>query len=242
MRIKMLFSLAIFVLSANTLIANPIRSSIAAMEIDFIPKEEQPPIPLPEGLYAIQYIESDGACFINTGRKISKNALDFGFDCIWSSSTTRGTIINCKQKSEYSCLQISFVEGSYKWVNCSWHGGNFTGTVNSYNRPIRVFVSQSGAYDIDNGAKTGQATPQSAFGYASPIVLFATSYTSITPAAAGARIHYFRIWREDDFEMEMYPVRFLNEFDEWEGGMYDMVSGELFLNQGTGSFVIGPDL
>ena len=36
------------------------------------------------------------------------------------------------------------------------------------------------------------------------------------------------------------PVRFTNEFGQTEGAMYDRVSGQLFRNQGTGSFVIGP--
>lgn len=39
----------------------------------------------------------------------------------------------------------------------------------------------------------------------------------------------------------MVAVRFLNENNEWEGAMYDTVSGQLFRNQGTGAFGIGPD-
>ena len=37
------------------------------------------------------------------------------------------------------------------------------------------------------------------------------------------------------------PVRFTNERGETEGAMYDKVSGQLYRNAGTGSFVIGPD-
>ena len=37
------------------------------------------------------------------------------------------------------------------------------------------------------------------------------------------------------------PVRFTNESSQSEGAMYDRVSGQLFRNAGTGSFVIGPD-
>lgn len=37
------------------------------------------------------------------------------------------------------------------------------------------------------------------------------------------------------------PVRFTNENGQSEGAMYDRVSGQLFRNQGSGSFVIGPD-
>ena len=37
------------------------------------------------------------------------------------------------------------------------------------------------------------------------------------------------------------PVRFTNEDGVSEGAMYDKVSGQLYRNQGTGAFVIGPD-
>ena len=40
---------------------------------------------------------------------------------------------------------------------------------------------------------------------------------------------------------DFIPVRFTNEQGVSEGAMYDRVSGELFGNQGTGSFIIGPD-
>lgn len=40
---------------------------------------------------------------------------------------------------------------------------------------------------------------------------------------------------------DFIPVRFTNERGETEGAMYDRISGQLFRNQGTGKFVIGPD-
>ena len=38
------------------------------------------------------------------------------------------------------------------------------------------------------------------------------------------------------------PVRITNEYGELEGCMYDRVSGELFRNSGSGSFIVGPDV
>lgn len=56
-----------------------------------------------------------------------------------------------------------------------------------------------------------------------------------------------RIWRYEHIRsgihiIDLLPVRFTNELNETEGAMYDLVSGELFRNQGTGSFIIGPDI
>lgn len=41
--------------------------------------------------------------------------------------------------------------------------------------------------------------------------------------------------------IDLTPVRFTNENGVSEGAMYDRVSGQLFRNEGTGAFVIGPD-
>lgn len=41
---------------------------------------------------------------------------------------------------------------------------------------------------------------------------------------------------------DMVPVRFRNEQGISEGAMFDKVTGQLFRNQGTGSFSIGPDV
>lgn len=45
----------------------------------------------------------------------------------------------------------------------------------------------------------------------------------------------------DETTYDMIPVRFTNENCVSEGAMYDRVSGKLFRNQGTGTFIIGPD-
>ena len=45
----------------------------------------------------------------------------------------------------------------------------------------------------------------------------------------------------DFFVRDFIPVKFTNESGETEGAMYDRVSGQIFYNQGTGAFVIGPD-
>lgn len=59
------------------------------------------------------------------------------------------------------------------------------------------------------------------------------------PSAIG-RIAMFDETGEAVFDM--IPYRFKNEDGIDEGAFYDMISGELYRNQGTGSFVIGPDI
>lgn len=53
---------------------------------------------------------------------------------------------------------------------------------------------------------------------------------------------YCKIYNQEIIVRDFIPVRFTNKQSQTEGAMYDRVSGELFRNQGTGAFVIGPDV
>ena len=55
-------------------------------------------------------------------------------------------------------------------------------------------------------------------------------------------VYSFRLVDDGIVVIDMIPVRFTNELGEVEGGMYDKVSSQIFRNQGTGAFLIGPDL
>ena len=54
------------------------------------------------------------------------------------------------------------------------------------------------------------------------------------------RIYEFFVVRAGEKIVDMIPVCFTNENGVSEGAMYDKVSGKLFRNAGTGSFIIGP--
>ena len=56
------------------------------------------------------------------------------------------------------------------------------------------------------------------------------------------RMHYAAFYQWDVPMRILRPVRFTNEYGESEGGMYDEVTGEVLRNNGTGMFVIGPDV
>ena len=59
----------------------------------------------------------------------------------------------------------------------------------------------------------------------------------------GRGLYYgFKMWDSDILVGDFIPVRFTNEQEVSEGAMYDKVSKQLFRNQGTGTFVIGPDI
>ena len=57
-----------------------------------------------------------------------------------------------------------------------------------------------------------------------------------------ARLYHYSHLREGETIIDLIPVRVEDYYGNDFGAMYDFVSGELFLNNGTGEFIIGPDL
>lgn len=86
-----------------------------------------------------------------------------------------------------------------------------------------------------------------------PLYLFASNVAPIegthvngcvldTNSLGRQRMAFCKIWESEALHRDFVPVRFTNEYGLAEGAMYDRVSGQLFRNQGTGSFIIGPDV
>lgn len=63
----------------------------------------------------------------------------------------------------------------------------------------------------------------------------------VTSYDGKCRIYGCVVTDVENVKADFIPVRFTNEKGVSEGAMYDRVSGQLFGNQGTGDFVIGPD-
>ena len=71
-----------------------------------------------------------------------------------------------------------------------------------------------------------------------PIPLFAWRRYPNTRHGMAVSIGATKIYDGEKLVRDYQPVRFTNENGQTEGAMYDRVSGQLFRNQGTGSFVL----
>ena len=70
-----------------------------------------------------------------------------------------------------------------------------------------------------------------------PIALFCWHNNSYAPHGNdNVTIYYFKVWEDDALVLDLIPVRVGTT-----GYMYDKVSGQLFGNEGTGNFILGPD-
>ena len=232
-----------FTISAAALaaIASPIRSSDGARHNIFVADEESPISPLPDGLVSIQYLESTGEQYIDTGLWSTE---DTQLDCVMSegdltglqytSFHVTGNTINGYGQSWYYISYAHYSDGTWRWTGGRRYcDGSFLHCTMDQERNIYVdgeYVSQS----CSQGYKTVESryTKMYVFAYLKGSVITCGRF----------KIKRFKIKRLESVMIDLIPVRFLNEDGISEGGMYDLVSEDLFRNIGSGYFISGPDL
>lgn len=188
----------------------------------------------------VEYLESSHAVgqFIDTGFKpngLTTFEIDFQltivttaypmsiFGCTGSSNTDNGFTLSKNTNSTEHILYY----GSY--------GGSNTFRVTGVNLNRRVFRSSfnNGLYFLG-----GVHKPILEFQSGRSAYLFARNagFSSSLDGSADIRVFGFKIFDDGVLKLDLYPVLVGNE-----GCMYDRVSGKLFRNAGTGTFIIGPD-
>ena len=236
----------LFIALCGIAVAVPVRSMMTARQSIISASPSLPP--LPDGVVAVEYLESDGASYILTGIK-NPNAGAIAYDVTFSytnrTASETAVVFRIRNSSSYSNSGIDMRSGSRNWITIRSGGGNFgSGYVNQFNRKIRVYCDASGNYNIDDGAFVGVITPQGIFSYQSPVGLFGDFFNTNTPSIAGVRIYEGKLVKEGLCDFHFIPVRVGNV-----GYMYDLNNPKggpnengLYGNSGTGSFIIGPDL
>ena len=215
--------------------AEPIRSMQATEGIELL---EDSAIPLPDGVIAVEYIESTGTQWIDSGVVLTSSHI----------VKLRGMRVN---EGPYLSPYLNSFFGSNESVSkffCLTGGAGpvdrfYFFSATQYENPVTLnaFNDYECGHEFKiNGqtifviTQTGSATTTS--------YIFARNNGTAANDKNRCRIAYFQILLNENLELDLIPVRFLNDDGEWEGAMYDLVSGEMFLNQGTGDFIIGPDV
>ena len=227
------FILWMMAIAALVGLASPIRSAMGSRQTSFVHEEGGN---LPEGLVAVEYLESDGNQYIEIGSIVGTVALELTISAteIPESGCNKGCGIgygaNCQDdmgvnaqgwNGQYPCeLEVPVVyrvDSLGFWFNGTKVGGNpawFTDKI-ALGRVFVLFCGSSGsrAYRTSSG-----------------------NYR-----AWRGRIYDCKMIGESGMVRHLIPVR-EGEGAEASGGLYDLVTGEVFGNNGQGSFVIGPDL
>lgn len=231
---KKTLTLLTFVLSFASLLAAPIRGIMCFKET------LEGASPLPYGAIPVEYIQSTGSGqYIDTGiapngqtkwvldAMFPSNASFMPMGAVATNPTRRFVIAN--EGGGRTSLSFGFLDNI---VNINSRGVRRTFVIDAENFTWEVDgvygVYSEGPFDI-----TGIGN----------IFLFARSRDGVVNSTnADTRLYGCTIHISGEPVRNFIPVRFPNRFGEWEGALLDLVSGDLYRNQGRGSFIIGPDL
>ena len=184
----------------------------------------------------VEYLESTGTQWIDTEIKPSEDLatyLTFSYQKIERNITAFGS-------------RISYTSDDRYWVN---YDGKFeVGYGNWYYFPkytdvgvintiaFNEIVNGNHTFTINGTTSTFDGKPNTTVN----IIIFGR-IVGMDTTTCNMRLYSMSMKRNGVLIRDFIPVRFTNENGDNDGAMYDRVSGQLFRNQGTGAFVIGPD-
>lgn len=174
----------------------------------------------------LKYIQSSGTQYINTRLTPSANlVLQFGFVNI----SRAGDVIVGTFPGDYD--DYRFFNASDQCYFDTPNGRRINGSVCSQNNYYEFELGNYYVKDI----LTGFMKIQGSAGITSKnyqIGICGDTYNH----RSNNRIYWFKGYVSNELKIDLIPVR-----KDGIGYMYDKVSGQLFANQGTGNFILGPD-
>ena len=203
----------------------PVRSMLAANETELGQQDTIVPV---------EYIESTGTQYIDTGLPAAPR-LGIEIDAQLMLPVTGGGLLFGGQGAWNTrhCFH----------VDASGHGGYAIGgkrlALSNFFPDMRFYLTYDAA---GHCTIEGIGTLSFDWNFGSPNPNYTLFAFNNNGAIIGGnwRVYSFRGWNKTS-EVDLIPVRFFDG-EKWVGAMYDLVSESLFLNAGSGEFLIGPDL
>ena len=189
----------------------------------------------------VEWLESTGTQYIDTGIVVNSQ---ISMECVMAmtSATPIFSVHGMTLPGDHGYFNVGCYDeptlGAYFSANSRG------GAQISYDRDFHSYFISASLQRIDNttahinsGQHIGYNTDTQTYKAPLSIYIFARHITySSTAIYARVRQKYSKIWYNNILIADFIPVR-----KNGIGYMYDKVSGQLFGNQGTGQFIIGPD-
>ena len=195
---------------------------------------------LPSAYQEVEYLSGSGSQYIDSGIECTSDlSVSFGF-VVWNSDNLAicGGI-NAQSYADYFRHHASPVANAGLY----WLQYNRGGTA-SVNRGKK----KKKKHDLSVDAINGIAVYDGEEIHFTPVLnkttgrsygIFARISDSGTLQSKAARIYYFKFYRNNNLIGDFVPCYRKNDT---KPGMFDLVTGEFFVNQGTGEFNLGPDV
>ena len=202
-----------------------------------VPHEAQPVSPLPDGYVQLEYIESTGTQYIDTGFKPNQDTrtiIDFQSTAApsndWLLGVRRSTNVDSYGTMAGSDTSIT-----------SWFGtASVTQTVNALtNRFVLDKNKEETTIEYESGESTSFSNSSSEFESEYNLFLLNINLAgSAASAAISGNLYYCQMYNGDALVRDFVPCK----DPSGEVGLYDLVSGVFYGNAGTGTFTDGPEV
>ncbi len=200
-------------------------------------KNTSPQRILPTGYTALEYIESTGTQYIDTGIQGTSN-IGVSVDFQYTNSETNEQILFGVVAPNFAFWRIGTTHFSYAYKNGTGPTG-YVGIPDTNEHTLDVNFYNNGLMRFDGNIKS---LPNDIFSNVGNMYVFSSFYSSYPSAdyhGSAAKIFNFRLTNGTTLVRDMIAAR---RDSDGELGMYDLVSNTFFTNQGSGTFTAGPVL
>lgn len=185
----------------------------------------------------VEYLESTGTQWVDTGIAFDAFPLSINIGFMkmnWTAPTDFfGTVATGNGKYIINEDRKVFY---IRYGNPAHNGGIGSVLMGTYYE-IELSVNSEGLGSFVSNGKTLQTDKQAYLGSSEHHTFPGRRYH----AGGNVRFYFVKVVNGGKLVRDFIPVCFTNENGESEGAMYDKVNGQLYRNQGTGVFIIGPD-
>lgn len=195
-----------------------------------------PPPPPPPYDARIEYLESSGSQWIDTGIECTSN-LKVQFRGLIKTTANAAACGGINVTSPYFRHHWSPVEDSFYWIQRDTSTKSAVLYSAGLNILYNVVIDPTNGTGEINGSAISFAPLPSSFTTGQNYYIFARKASDGSTQSRPCLFQLFKMWKGDELIRDYIPVRVGNV-----GYMYDQVSGQLFGNSGTGDFILGPDI
>ena len=225
------FFLVTSAICAFSSFCNPIGGRVAARGIEYVEQDELP--------YDsdVEYLESTGMQYIDTGVQ-SQDGVTAYVELLRANRYSNECYLGgYGDSSSRLWLAYSFGNTWYRGYGNNQSSTGYEANINVITSIETILAQNSISWYVDGAFAYSILYSNVGFSSRVNVFMFAMSTGNGANYYAIGRIYCCKIYLHGELVRDFYPVR-----KHGVGYMYDNVTGELFGNQGVGSFIIGPDV
>ena len=189
---------------------------------------------LPTGYTELEYIQSSGTQYIDTGVKPSNNTqVSINFNANPIKNNTE--ILGARNSGVYYELLFENYGSPVLYLQY----GSKTPTVQVSAGAFNLKISNGKLYNISTGAIMVDASASGTFSISNTLYLFALHNASGgVERGIAAKLYSCTIYNENTMVREFVPCKNVSG----AVGLYDLVDAKFFGNSGSGAFTAGPEI